>query len=106
MRIRDHKTKIVGTIGPASKSPQVLEQLIRTGLDIARLNFSHGDFSGHAEVIARVRAAAKATGRHVSIMADLPGPKMRLGKIDPEPIHLIAGDEYILTADEAVGDAR
>jgi len=90
MRIRDHKTKIVGTIGPASESPEVLEALIRAGVDIARLNFSHGDFSGHAQVIERIRAAAKQTGRNVSIMADLPGPKMRLGKIDPEPIHLVA----------------
>jgi pyruvate kinase len=106
MRIRDHKTKIVGTIGPASESPQVLEALIRAGLDIARLNFSHGDFRGHAQVIERIRAAAKQTGRNVSIMADLPGPKMRLGKIDPEPIHLVAGNEYILTTEEVVGDAR
>jgi len=106
MRIRDHKTKIVGTIGPASESPEVLEALIRAGVDIARLNFSHGDFSGHAQVIERIRAAAKQTGRNVSIMADLPGPKMRLGKIDPEPIHLVAGNEYILTTEEVVGDAR
>jgi len=106
MRIRDHKTKIVGTIGPASDSPKVLEDLIRAGLDIARLNFSHGDFSRHAQVIERIRTAAKQTGRNVSIMADLPGPKMRLGKIDPEPIHLLAGNEYILTTEDVVGDAH
>ena len=77
MTLPEHKTKIVATIGPASESPEMLERLIRAGLNIARLNFSHGDFAGHAERIARIRAAEKATGRRVAIMADLPGPKMR-----------------------------
>lgn len=106
MQVRDHKTKIVGTIGPASESPEMLEQLIRAGLDIARLNFSHGDFSRHAEVIHRIRTAEKRIGRNVSIMADLPGPKMRVGKITPEPIQLVAGTEFILTADEVTGDSQ
>jgi pyruvate kinase len=101
-----HKTKIVATIGPASESPEVLERLIRAGLTIARLNFSHGDFSRHAEVIRRVRAAAKETGRRVAIMADLPGPKMRLGKIEPEPIQLAPGDRFTLTTEEIVGNAH
>ena len=86
MQLRDHKTKIVATIGPASESPEMLERLIRAGLDIARLNFSHGGFQDHGERIARIRAAERAAGRPVTIMADMPGPKMRLGKIDPEPI--------------------
>ena len=60
MQIRDHKTKIVGTIGPASESEEMLESLITAGLDIARLNFSHGDFSRHGEIIARIRAAVSA----------------------------------------------
>jgi pyruvate kinase len=102
----NHKTKIVATIGPASDAPEMLERLIRAGVDVARLNFSHGDFSGHADRIVRIRAAAKAVGRRVAIMADLPGPKMRLGKIDPEPIHLNPGDPFTLTADDIVGDAR
>lgn len=104
--IPDHKTKIVATIGPASESPEMLERLIRAGLNVARLNFSHGDFAGHAERIARIRAAAKATGRRVAIMADLPGPKMRLGKIDPEPIQLAPGDPFTLTTNDIVGDAQ
>ena len=79
MTLPDHKTKIVATIGPASESVDMLERLIRAGLNVARLNFSHGDFSGHAARIARIRAAERATGRRVAIMADLPGPKMRLG---------------------------
>ncbi len=99
----DHKTKIVATIGPASDSPEMLERLIRAGLNIARLNFSHGDFSGHADRIARIRAAEKVTGHNVSIMADLPGPKMRLGKIEPEPILLVLGDSFTLTSEDIIG---
>jgi pyruvate kinase len=102
----DHKTKIVATIGPASDSPELLERLIKEGLNIARLNFSHGDFTVHAGTINRIRAAEKATGYRVAIMADLPGPKMRLGKIDPEPIQLISGENFSLTGEEIVGDSR
>jgi pyruvate kinase len=103
MPLPKHKTKIVATIGPASDSPEMLERLIRAGMNVARLNFSHGDFSRHGEVIARIRAAELATGRRVAIMADLPGPKMRLGKIDPEPINLIAGDSFTLTSEDIIG---
>ena len=103
MPLPDHKTKIVATIGPASDSPEMLERLIRAGLNIARLNFSHADFAEHGERIARIRAAERAVGRPVTIMADLPGPKMRLGKIDPEPILLRVGDRFTLTSDEVVG---
>jgi pyruvate kinase len=106
MTLPAHKTKIVATIGPASESPEMLERLIRAGLNVARLNFSHGDFTGHAERIARIRAAEKATDRRVAIMADLPGPKMRLGKIEPEPIQLAPGDPFTLTSEDIVGDSR
>src|SRR5512137_2487349 len=106
MPLPDHKTKIVATIGPASESPEMLERLIRAGLNVARLNFSHGDFTAHGDRIARIRAAEKATGSRVAIMADLPGPKMRLGKIEPEPIQLAPGDPFTLTSDDIVGDAR
>ena len=106
MAIQNHKTKVVATIGPASDSPEMLARLIRAGLNIARLNFSHGDFTKHGEVIARIRAAARATGRRVAIMADLPGPKMRLGKIEPEPIQLRPGDRFTLTTENIVGDMQ
>jgi pyruvate kinase len=104
--LADHKTKIVATIGPASESPEMIERLLRAGMNIARLNFSHGDFSGHAGRIARLRAAERATGRRVAIMADLPGPKMRLGKIDPEPILLRPGEPFTLTSDDLVGNQQ
>lgn len=101
-----HKTKIVVTIGPASESPEMLRRLISAGMSIARLNFSHGDFSGHAERIAAIRAAACAVGRRVAIMADLPGPKMRIGKIAPEPIQLQAGDSFTLTGQDIIGSPQ
>ena len=100
-----HKTKIVATIGPASESPDMLARLIRAGLDVARLNFSHGSPAKHAEVIQGVRGAARETGRRVAIMADLPGPKLRLGKIDPEPIQLLPGAHFTLTSEDIVGNA-
>ncbi len=106
MPLPDHKTKIVATIGPASESPSMLERLIRAGMNVARLNFSHGDFAEHAQRISRIRAAEKATGRRVAVMADLPGPKMRLGKIDPEPIELRVGEPFTLTTEDTVGNAQ
>ena len=98
-----NKTKIVATIGPASDSPEVLRGLILAGMNVVRLNFSHGDFSGHAGTIARVRAAAEAAGRRVAIMADLPGPKMRIGKFSEEPIQLAPGETFTLTTEDIVG---
>jgi len=73
MKLPAHKTKIVCTIGPASESPEILEQMIRSGMNVARLNFSHGDFDGHKKVIENIRAAARSVGRRVAIMGDLPG---------------------------------
>jgi pyruvate kinase len=102
----DHKTKIVATIGPASESPEMLERLIRAGMNVARLNFSHGDFGSHAARIERIRAAERSTGQRVAIMADLPGPKMRVGQIAPEPIQLAAGDAFTLTSDAVIGTAE
>jgi len=102
----EHKTKIVATIGPASESPEILVRLVRAGMNVARLNFSHGDFSHHAELIHRIRDAARTTARRVAIMADLPGPKMRLGKIEPEPVQLMPGDRFVLTNEDIVGNAQ
>jgi pyruvate kinase len=101
-----HKTKIVATIGPASEKPEMLERLIRAGLNIARLNFSHGTFASHAQHIARIRAAEAAVGKRVAVMADLPGPKMRLGQLYPEAIQLLPGENFTLTSDPIVGNAR
>jgi pyruvate kinase len=97
------KTKIVCTIGPASSSPAVLEKMIRSGMNIARINFAHGDFNSHRRDIANIRAAARRMGQRVSIMGDLPGPKMRIGKLAEEPIELKRGQSFILQTKEIVG---
>jgi len=104
MAIPNHKTKIVCTIGPACDQPETLEEMIRAGMSVARLNFSHGDFSIHAGSIQRIRAASRSVGRRVAIMADLPGPKMRIGKLREEPIELKSGDPFILSTDKVPGD--
>jgi pyruvate kinase len=99
-----NKTKIVCTIGPVSDSPEVLEKLIRAGMNVARLNFSHGDFASHGETIQKIRAASRATERLVAIMADLPGPKMRIGELEQEPFELKADDSFTLTTDDIIGN--
>lgn len=104
MNLPANKTKIVCTLGPSSSTSGVIEQMILAGMDVARLNFSHGDFATHAKVIETLRSAALITGSAVTIMADLPGPKMRVGQIADEPLDLKAGDLLTLTTEEIVGD--
>jgi pyruvate kinase len=106
MALPDHKTKIVCTIGPASESSETLEQMIRAGMNIARLNFSHGDFKSHKKVIENLRAAAKRAGSRVAVMADLPGPKIRIGQFAKEPIELKSGDPFTLTTEQITGDGN
>jgi len=106
MQLPNHKTKIVATIGPASQTPAILEQMIQAGMNVARLNFSHGDFTCHGQSIENIRAASKAVGRAVAIMADLSGPKMRVGNLGVEKIDLEAGNKFILTTDDVIGDSR
>lgn len=106
MYLPSHKTKIVCTIGPASDSPAMIGKMIAAGMNIARLNFSHGDFTCHARIIETVRSQAERAGRRIAIMADLPGPKMRIGSFGNEPVHLVRGSRFILTSDDIVGDER
>src|SRR4051794_28112472 len=72
-------TKIVATIGPASRDPEVLRRMVDAGMDVARLNFAHGDPEEHAETVALVREAAGAAGREVAVLQDIPGSKLRIG---------------------------
>jgi len=104
MALPAHKTKIVCTIGPASESREVMEEMIRAGMDVARLNFSHGDFASHEKTIKNLRAASKATGNRLAIMADLPGPKMRIGHFAKEPVELKIGESFTLTTDNITGN--
>ncbi len=96
------RTKIVATIGPASRSPEVLERLIRAGVDVVRLNFSHGTHEQHLEVIQRVRAIAARLERSVALLQDLSGPKIRTGKVRGGEIELRDGARLAITTDEAV----
>jgi pyruvate kinase len=105
MKLPNNKTKIVCTIGPASESPDVMEKMIRAGMNVARLNFSHGSFGSHRAVVRNLRAAARAAGKRVAIMGDLSGPKMRIGMLGQEPVELKEGDPFMLTTDDIVGDA-
>lgn len=104
MTLPINKTKIVCTIGPSSESVEVLEQMINAGMNVARLNFSHGDFESHAQVIRNIRAAAEALGRRIALMGDLPGPKIRIGELAEEPVELEPNDSFTLTTEEIVGD--
>jgi pyruvate kinase len=90
------RTKIVATIGPASRDPETLERMVEAGLDVARLNFSHGNREIHAENAARVRAAAKKVGRQVAILQDLPGPKLRIGSLQEDIAELKPGEKLVL----------
>src|SRR5581483_10064451 len=101
------RTKIVATIGPASREPETLARMVQAGLDVARLNFSHGTRELHAENAERVRAAADSAGRQVAVLQDLPGPKIRIGALENEIAELKPGDKLILCAgSDKLGNER
>ena len=91
-------TKIVATLGPASNTPQILEEMIRAGVNVVRLNFSHGTAQDHIDRAQMVREAAKRAGREVAIMADLQGPKIRVGKFEQGKVMLESGQPFVLDA--------
>ncbi|MEA3278344.1 MAG: pyruvate kinase [Pseudomonadota bacterium] len=99
----NHKTKIVATVGPASDTVETLQEMLRAGMNVARLNFSHGDQDYHRELIQRIREASTSTGKRVAIMGDLPGPKMRIGDLGEEPVELQRDDPLTLTTEDVVG---
>ena len=90
-------TKIVSTIGPASSSSNTLNHMIRAGMDVARINFSHGTYEEHLKVIKTIRKVSHNLRRSVAILQDLPGPKLRVGKLAAEPLHLRRHDTVKLT---------
>ncbi|MBI3915288.1 MAG: pyruvate kinase [Chloroflexi bacterium] len=100
------RTKIVCTLGPASDTDEIVRELIRAGMDVARLNFSHGDHPTHAARVARVRQLAHAENANVAILADLQGPKIRVGEIAGGAVELRAGARLMLTTRQVVGDVR
>ena len=99
----DPKTKIVATIGPASASKEVLREMIMSGMDVCRLNFSHGSYAFYSELIRTIRELNEETGSTIAILADLQGPKMRVGEMADGPIDLVAGAELVITTDPVKG---
>ncbi len=98
------RTKIVCTIGPVTRSPEALRQLAAAGMDVARLNFSHGSHDEHAETVAHLRAVSRELGRPIAILQDLSGPKVRVGKIAGEGVLLHPGATITLTLRDVPGD--
>ncbi len=99
----NRRARIVATIGPASQDEETLKKLLKAGMDVARLNFSHGAHEDHAAVFARLRSAAKEMGRSVAIMQDLQGPKIRTGEIAGGKVEIKAGQKLTLTTQEVLG---
>ena len=97
------RAKIVATLGPATSSYENIRAIIDAGVDVARMNLSHGSYAVHEEVYANVRKAAEDSGRAVAVMVDLQGPKIRLGKFEAGPYELAVGDIFKITTDEVVG---
>ena len=98
-----HKTKIVATMGPATASAEVLEAMFTAGLDICRINFSHGNYDAVKETVDNIRAINKKLNRHVGILGDLQGPKLRIGEVENNAVQLKEGEEIAITTQECVG---
>ena len=92
------------TLGPATSSPAQVAALVAAGLDVARLNMSHGDHDAHRAAYGAVRAASDASGRSVGVLVDLQGPKIRLGRFAAGPVTLAAGQEFTITGEDVPGD--
>ena len=100
------RAKIVATMGPATASYEAIYELVASGMDVARLNLSHGDYADHEIVYSNVRRAADELGRGVGILVDLQGPKIRLGRFASGPVLLTAGEEFIVTTQDVPGDVH
>ncbi|MFH2063118.1 MAG: pyruvate kinase [bacterium] len=105
MRQKKH-TKIICTIGPSSSDPGMLSKMVRAGMNVARLNFSHGTYEDHAAMIAAIRKISEETGEPIAIVQDLQGPKIRVGDLPKDGIRLELGSEIVLTTDADPGSGR
>jgi pyruvate kinase len=106
MKHFDRATKIVATVGPASRSPEVLERMIDAGLNVVRMNFSHGDPADHRQTYDMVRALAAKKGVTVGILQDLQGPKIRVGRFKDGSATLATGQKFIISMNDVEGDAE
>jgi pyruvate kinase len=107
IRLKDFgNTKIICTIGPASESIEQIQKLIGAGMDVARLNFSHGTFEEHRRAIENIREASKRTGEHIGILQDLSGPKIRTGALKDKSVVLQEGTTLTFTTQDILGSAE
>jgi pyruvate kinase len=102
----NRRAKIVATIGPASHSENTIQQLFQAGMNVARINFSHGSYDTHARTISRLRKVASSLDRTVTILQDLQGPKIRTGDLIEDDVTLTAGDKFTLTTQSITGDEK
>lgn len=105
-RVQHNRTKIVATLGPASSSPEVLEEMARAGCDVFRINFSHGDYTIVESQVKTIREINRKMGIHVSILGDLQGPKLRVGEMENNGVELKDGAEFIFTTNKVIGTAE
>ncbi len=102
----DCRTKIIATLGPASNTTEIIERLIKAGMDIARLNFSHGSTEDHRRLIQNVHTASKQAEKDIGILLDLQGPKIRIGRLEKDAVHLEEGAQFIITTRDITGNER
>jgi len=100
------KTKIVATLGPASSSAEVIEELVKAGADVCRINFSHGSYEDVLQLIKNIRTVNDKLKTNTAILADLQGPKLRIGMVENDRIELVTGKEVIITTNKCVGTAE
>ena len=103
---RTRRAKIVATLGPASSSPEIIRKLFQSGVDVFRMNFSHGDFESHAARFNMVREVEREFDRPICILADLQGPKLRVGKFEQGHVLLEQGQAFRFDLDPTLGDAQ
>ena len=104
MSVRKTNTKIVCTIGPSSSSKEMLLRLAKAGMNVARLNLSHGPIGKQMAVLRRIRSVSSKAGIPIGVLADLPGPRIRVGKVSPEPMDLHDGSYLTLTSRRVLGN--
>ena len=104
--IKYNKTKIIATMGPASSSVPMLKKLIKAGLDVCRINFSHGDWDTHLQVVKNIRQVNAELGTNVGILGDLQGPKLRIGKVENNQMLLETGATMTLTTEATVSSGN
>ncbi len=105
-QINNNRTKVIATIGPSSSGYETLKEMIKNGVDVVRLNFSHGDYKDHKETISNVRKISDELELPVTVLQDLQGPKIRVGKLRKDKIQLKEGHKFYITSDDIIGDVN